>query len=252
MLDLFQADCEDGVRAGGCVVHFGRGRRSGLDILLESVQKETRVETYHIAHFHQPLHINITLHFSLSQALYVYAISLRLPNLEVYRWGRAWYEKVPDMLVVDFEVRDVDVVVGVGLRLGVYPLEELFTCARNKTWIIWRPHHGITLSRSRLSVREDACVVAIEVVVQEVLAERAVDVILVSIVRVLCIMRPEGLVECELLVIVNLPGVWVEIAFVWRKKCSLLGRWVHANEALGSFVAFYLQLAYPTGHRSVD
>jgi hypothetical protein len=70
------------------------------------------------------------------------------------------------------------------------PVEELLACPWDQTWVVWRAHHGVTLSRPRLSVCEDTCVVSGEVVVEELLAERAIDVFLVRIVRVALVVRP--------------------------------------------------------------
>src|SRR6476661_1374869 len=101
------------------------------------------------------------------------------------------------MLVVDFEVGDVDAVCYTAILLRFDALEEPSTCSWDKSRLIRCAHHGVRLSRARLSVRKDTGVVAIEVVIQELLAKRLVDMLLFSIMCIGFVMRPEGLVEGE-------------------------------------------------------
>jgi hypothetical protein len=69
---------------------------------------------YHVANLHQARNIGIALDFSLGQALHIDTILLAFADLEVDGWGCPWGEQIPHMLIVDFEVGDLDVVVGVG------------------------------------------------------------------------------------------------------------------------------------------
>jgi hypothetical protein len=138
------------------------------------------------------------------------------------------------MLVVDLKVRDLHVVTRVGARLMRDPVEQFLARARDQARIVGRAHHGVTLARPRLAIREDARVVALEVVVQEVFAKGAVDVLLVGVVRVSLIVRPVRAVKCELLVVVHAALVRGAVIVGGRKEGRLLGRGIHADEALGA------------------
>jgi hypothetical protein len=146
------------------------------------------------------------------------------------------------MLVVHLKVRDMDVVVGVGRRLLLDALEELLAGPRNQARLLGRTHHGITLSRSRLSIRKDTCVVSVEVVVQELFSERSIDVLLVGVCWVVHIVGPEGLVEGELLVFMYFARIGV-VGLGRRLKGRLLRCWVHTNETLRALLLLCVESA---------
>jgi hypothetical protein len=112
------------------------------------------------------------------------------------------------VLVVDFEVGDVNLVCYSTVLLRVDSFEQASTCPWYQARLVWRTHHGVRLATAGLTVGKDTCVVSVEVVVQEVLAERAVDIGLAREVWVGFIVRPEGLVECEGLFVVDFPAVF--------------------------------------------
>ncbi|OSS44596.1 hypothetical protein B5807_10694 [Epicoccum nigrum] len=178
----------------------------------------------------------VTLDFFLAQSLDIDAVLGALADLEVDGRNGGGHEQVADVLVVDFEVGDLDVVGGVGLRLVLDAVEQLLAGAANQARVVVGAHHGVALARARLAVGEDARVVAAEVVVEEFLAERLVHVLLGGIVRVGLVVRPEGAVEGKLLVLDERAAlvVWSDLG---RKQRRLLGGWVHADQALGALVA---------------
>lgn len=102
------------------------------------------------------------------------------------------------MFVVDFEVGDSDGVGDVGGDAGFDALEEVFACSRYETRLLVCAHHSVGFARTGLTVCENACVVAFEVVVQELFSKRVVYVFLVGVVLIRCLMRPKGVVEGEL------------------------------------------------------
>src|SRR5690242_11883612 len=87
--------------------------------------------------------------------------------------------------------------------------------------------------------------VAAEVVVEELFAKRLVDVLLRGIVRVALVVRPEGAVEGELLVLDERSALvlWVDLG--GEQRCLLGGR-VHTNEAFGPLVPLCGALALAT------
>jgi hypothetical protein len=87
-------------------------------------------------------------------------------------------------------------------------------------------------------------VVSIEVVVEEVLAERGVDVGLSREVRVGLVVRPEGLVECEGFLVVDLPVVlgvaWIDLG---REQARLLRLGDHANDAFRLLLDVWIEVS---------
>ena len=202
--------------------------------------------THKVAHPHQSLHLMIALDLNVRQALHVHAVRLRLADLEIVGPVAARDEQVPHMLVVDLKVRDVHVVRRVWRRLVLDPIEERLTRTRDQARLLGRAHHRVALAGARLPVREDARVVAVEVVVEELLGEGAVDVFLMGVVRVALVVRPERLVEGEGLLFDDLARVRAGVGRVGvggDEEGGLLGGWVHADEALGAAFAFCVLLA---------
>ena len=180
MLDLLEREGEDGVGSGGCVVHLGAG---GC--------------TVQVSNLHETLDILVAAHRLIGQVLHVYTIALGFADLEVIGRSALGREEVLDVLVVDFEVGDVNLVRYSTVLLRVYSFKQASASSRDETRLIRRAHHRVRLAAAGLAVGEDARVVSVEVVIQEVLTEGAVDIGLARKVWVCFIVRPEGLIECE-------------------------------------------------------
>ena len=83
--------------------------------------------------------------------------------------------------------------------------------------------------------------VAVKVVVEKLLGKGAVDVLLVRVVRVPLVVRPEGLVKGKGLFLHYLARVCARVGRVGvagDEQGGLLRGWVHAYEALGAAFAF--------------
>ena len=183
----------------------------------------------------------IALDLNVRQALHVHAVRLGLANLEIVGAVAARDEQVAHMLVVDLKVGDVHVVGGVGRGLMLDPVEEGLARARDEARLGGRAHHRVALAGAGLAVGEDARVVAVEVMVEKLLGKGAVDVVLVRVVRVALVVRPEGLVEREGLLFDDLARGRACVGRVGvggDEQRGLLCCWVHADEALGAAFAF--------------
>lgn len=228
VVDLLEHDGEDGMGAGGRVVHFGRGGGA------------RGVAALHVA---QNLGDAADRHFG--QIFDIGAFGGRLANLEVV-WGLVGHDgdqQVAHVLVVDFEVGDAHAVADIGgLELrGSNALKEVLAGAWDEAGLVGRAHHGVGFAGSSLAICENAGVVALEVVVEELLAEAVVDIVLVGVVRVLEVVAPEGVVESEVLLFddfacFGLSVGWVVV--VGHEQCCDLADGVHVDQALGSTLDF--------------
>ena len=203
-------------------------------------------DVYLVALLHEAVNVVVVFDLDLLQALDVDAVLCALADLEVDWRVRARAQQVADMLVVHFEVRDLDVVGRVWLRVVLDAIEQLLTRARDQPGVVWRAHHGVALPGARLAVREDACVVAAEVVVEELFAKRLVDVLLMGVVRIGLVVRPERAVECELPVFVGSLALVLGVQF-GSVQFRRLGRGVHADQAFGALVLLCDVLALAPG-----
>lgn len=104
-------------------------------------------------------------------------------------------QQVPDMFVVYFKVRHMNMISSVRLWCLFDSLEQRLACSRDQARLFLVPHHCIRLSRAGLAVGKNARVEAIKVVVQKLLAERPVHIFLLGIMRIRRVVRPKGLVE---------------------------------------------------------
>jgi hypothetical protein len=97
------------------------------------------------------------------------------------------------MFVVDFEIRNSNTVCNVGVFIvsRVDTLKQVLAGPWNETRLLGRSHHGVALSRSRLSVCEYAGVIALKVVIEKFFAEAIVYIFLMCVVRVLQVVTPE-------------------------------------------------------------
>ena len=83
--------------------------------------------------------------------------------------------------------------------------------------------------------------VATEIVVEKLLAERLIYIFLLGVVWITLIVRPERAVECELFIFYQRFALifWVT---VWCKQRRLLGCWVHADQAFCALILLYYLL----------
>lgn len=120
-------------------------------------------------------------------------------------------EKVTHVLIVDLEVGDMDAVGGIGAGLVVDAVEQGLAGAGDEAGLFGGAHHGVTLAGTRLAIGENAGVITFKVVVEELLAKGAVDVLLVSVVGVVQVVGPERLVEDERLFFVDPAAVCARV-----------------------------------------
>ncbi|KAH9838116.1 hypothetical protein Tdes44962_MAKER08265, partial [Teratosphaeria destructans] len=224
VLDLLEGEGEDGVGARRGVVHLGGGGGA-----------------VHVAGLHEALDVLVAADLLVGEVLHVDAVLLALADLEVGGLAAgAGGEEVLDVLVVDLEVGDVDVVGDAAVLLGLDALEEAAAGAGDEAGLVEGAHHGVGLAGAGLAVGEDAGVVAIEVVVEKLLAERGVDVMLVGVVGVGVVVGPEGLVEGEGLLLVLSPA---RLGLVGGEdgggQLGLVGAGVHGDETRRLLVQFY-------------
>jgi hypothetical protein len=98
----------------------------------------------------------------------------------------AGVQQVSYALVVDLQVRHFDSALHELVVLNaVDSAEHVSANARNHTLLIAVSHHTVTLSGTRLSIGEDAVVVALESIVQQRLTQVVEQIVLTSIALVL-------------------------------------------------------------------
>ena len=93
-------------------------------------------------------------------------------------------EEVSDVLVIDFEVGYSNTVGYVCAFVAFYAFEEVFAGSRYEAWLLGRAHHRVGLPRTSLAICENAGVITLEIVVQELFTEAVVYFFLVRIVLV--------------------------------------------------------------------
>ena len=118
------------------------------------------------------------------------------------------------MLIVDFKVGDSDCVGDVGGYARFNTLEEVLASSWNETRLFVCTHHRVGLPRARLAIGEDTCMVAFEVMIQEILSQRIIDIFLMRIMRVCRVVRPEGIIEGKLLLLHNLATLRPSIGWI--------------------------------------
>ncbi|KAH6611086.1 hypothetical protein Trco_001106 [Trichoderma cornu-damae] len=235
VVDLLEHDGEDGVAPAAGVVHLGAGHGAGC-----------------VAHLHVAHDLVDVPHGHFGQVLDVGPLGGGLADLEVVgrRAGDDGHQEVSDVLVVDLEIRDPDVVGDAGVLVvgGVYALEQILASPGDQPGVLGRPHHGVALAGARLAVGEDARVVALEVVVEELFAEAVVDVFLGGVVLVVGVVAPERAVKGKALVAGDLAGLGRAreggFFLVGGPESRHLGDWVHFDEASGSAFDFYITYIY--------
>lgn len=170
---------EDGVRAGRLAVHVGGRHRAGL-----------------VALRHQVVDVLKRADCKLRQPVDVRPQHVVLPHFQGLLVGLG-VQEVMHLLVVDLHVADFHLVGELGaLALGD-GVEEGVAESGDDALAVPAPHHGVRLARPGLSVGEDARVVALERVLQDVPAEAVEHLLLAREARGRRVQRVEAVVEGE-------------------------------------------------------
>eukprot|EP00754_Rhynchopus_humris_P013969 Rhum_TRINITY_DN14357_c22_g1::Rhum_TRINITY_DN14357_c22_g1_i1::g.84187::m.84187 len=175
--DLGKDDCEDGVAAAGGAVHVGAGYGA-----------------HFVSVLHHVLDVGERVYDHLGEAFDVGTGDGVLPRLHLLRHR---VQQTPALLVVDLEVRHLDVRLPtlLGLRHVVAARKEIVADARDDARVVLRPHHRVRLSAARLPVSEQAVVEAVESRVQDLRPDAVEHIFLRRKRFLLRVERPERKVE---------------------------------------------------------
>jgi hypothetical protein len=103
----------------------------------------------------------VTIHRMFGKSLYVDSSILTFPHFKSSCWSLIVIrdKQVLDFFIIDFEHRELDLVFAICISGGIDFFEDLVTSNRDYSNILSVPHHGITLTRSCLSVSKQTTVV---------------------------------------------------------------------------------------------
>ena len=128
MMNLFEHDGEDGVRAGRGVVHLCRSSCSRS-----------------IAEAHVAQKFGVVFYRQICEIFDVRSFNRVFANFEVVWIGciGGGCQEIANVLIIYFEVGDSDCVGNVWRGTGFDPLEEVLTCPWYYPGLRWRAHHRV-------------------------------------------------------------------------------------------------------------
>lgn len=123
----------------------------------------------------------------LRQPLYVNLTLLKLPDLETLRECllTATKQQILHLLIINLKHTYLHLILRLLVLIRINSFENLITGLRNDTLVLAVANHRVRFAATGLPVGEEAAVVALPGVVEDLLSQGLVNVILVSVYRIL-------------------------------------------------------------------